>query len=132
MLQRRSLLLQMYKFGSKQGCMDSKASTSMPAGPIQLELNDIRKSFDHSSSSNSLNGDDDQKHGNNRKSLGGYFRATVKQILRKPSSVNGGREISKCNSSSSENRHARLPGDTTGLTLHASTMKVSSSLSSLA
>ncbi|KAK8501176.1 hypothetical protein V6N13_076552 [Hibiscus sabdariffa] len=131
MLQRRSLLLQMYKFGSEQGCTDLEASTAMPSGPMQLELSDIRKSFDRSSISNSLNGDDDQTHRNNRKSLGGYFRASIKQILRKPSSVNGFRAISKCNSSSSENRHALLheflnSGDTIGLTLHASTMKLSS------
>ncbi|XP_039045006.1 F-box protein At5g39450-like [Hibiscus syriacus] len=130
MLQRRSLLLQMFKFDSELGCTDSKASTAMPAGPIQLELSDIRKSFDRSSSSNSLNGDDDQTHRNNRKSLGRYFRASIKKILQKPSSVNGGRAISKCNSSSSENRHAQLheflnSGDTIGLTLHASTMKLS-------
>ncbi|KAE8707233.1 F-box protein [Hibiscus syriacus] len=131
MLQRRSLLLQMCKFGSEQGCVDLKASTAMPAGPTQSELGDIRKSFDRSSSSNSLNGDDDQTHRNNRKSLGGYFRASIKQILRKPSSVNGGRAISKCNSSSSETRHAQLhdflnSGDTIGLAIRASTINLSS------
>ncbi|XP_039038642.1 F-box protein At5g39450-like [Hibiscus syriacus] len=130
MLQRRSQLLQMFKFGNEQDCTDSKASIAMPAGPIQLELSDIRKSFDPSRTSNSLNGDDDQTRRNNRKSLGRYFRASIKQILRKPSSVNGGRAISKCNSSTSENRHAQLheflnSGDTIGLTLHASTMKLS-------
>ncbi|WRX08740.1 hypothetical protein QQP08_001227 [Theobroma cacao] len=130
--QRRLLLLQMYRSGCDHDCTDLKASTEMPADPTQLELNDIRKSLDRSSScSNTLNGDDGQMRGNNRKSIGGYFRASIKQILRKSSSINGGRAISKCNSSSSENRHAQLheflkSGDTIGLTLHASTMRLSS------
>ncbi|XWS33130.1 hypothetical protein CRYUN_Cryun22dG0052400 [Craigia yunnanensis] len=121
----------MYRFGSDHNCTDLKASTGMPADPTQLELSDFRRSLDHSGScSNSLNGDDGQTHGNNRKSIGGYFRTSIKQILRKSSSINGGRTISKCNSSSSENRHAQLheflkSGDTIGLTLHASTLKLS-------
>ncbi|XVF14861.1 hypothetical protein REPUB_Repub09cG0097500 [Reevesia pubescens] len=132
LLQRRSLLLQMCMFGSDHECTDLKATTEMPAGPTQLDLSDIRKSLDRSSSySNSLNGDDGQTHGNNRKTIGGYFRASIKQILWKSSSVNGGRAISKCKSSRSENRHAQLEeflksGDAIGLTLHASTLKLSS------
>ncbi|XWS29934.1 hypothetical protein CRYUN_Cryun24cG0073100 [Craigia yunnanensis] len=132
LLQRRSLLLQMYKFGTDHNCTDLKTSAETPADPTQLELSDIRKSLDCSRScSNSRNGDDGQIHGNNRKSIGGYFRASIKQILRKSSSVNGGRAISKYNSSSSENRYAQLheflkSGDTIGLTLHASTVKLSS------
>ncbi|XWS41275.1 hypothetical protein CRYUN_Cryun17cG0067000 [Craigia yunnanensis] len=132
LLQRRSLLLQMYTFGSDHNSTDLKASAEMPADPTRLELSDIRKSLDHSSScSNSLSGDDGQRHGNNRKSISGYFRASIKQILQKSSSVNGGRAISKCNSSSSDNRHTQLleflkSGDTIGLTLHASTLKLSS------
>ncbi|XP_022750907.1 F-box protein At5g39450 isoform X2 [Durio zibethinus] len=132
LLQRRSLLLQMYRFGSDHDCTDLKASNEMPGCPTELELNDIRKSFDRSSScSNSLNGDDGQTHGNNRKSIGGYFRTSIKQILRKSGSVNGGRAVSKFNSSSSEYRHAQLheflkSGDTIGLTLQASKVKLSS------
>ncbi|XVE86485.1 hypothetical protein DITRI_Ditri18aG0037700 [Diplodiscus trichospermus] len=132
LLQRRSVLLQMYRIGSDNDCTDLQLSAGMPADPTQLELSDIRKSFDRSTScSNSLNGDDGQTSGNNRKSIGGYFKASIKQILRKSSSVNGGRAISKCNSSRSENRHAQLheflkSGDTIGLTLHASTVKLSS------
>lgn len=131
LLQRRSLLLQMYKFGSDDSCTDLNESTAISAGPIQLELSDIRKSLDRSSSSStSLNGDDGQTHGNNRKSIGGYFRASIKQILRKSSSLNGGRAMSRLNSSSGENRHALLhdflnSGDTIGLTLHATKMKLS-------
>lgn len=132
LLQRRSLLLQMYRFDSDHDCTDLEANAEMPINPTQLEISDLRKSLDWSSSySIALNGDDAQKHGNNRKSIGGYFRASIKQILRKSSSINGGREISKCNSSSSANRHAQLheflnSGDTIGLTLHASTVKLSS------
>ncbi|XVF61074.1 hypothetical protein PTKIN_Ptkin08bG0100000 [Pterospermum kingtungense] len=133
LLQRRSLLLQMYRFGSDHDSTDLKANAEMPADPTQLELSsDLRKSVDRSTShSNSLNGDDAQTHGNNRKSIGGYFRASIKQILRRSSSISDDRATSKCNSSSSGNRHAQLheflnSGDTIGLTLHASMVKLSS------
>ncbi|OMO56037.1 Snf7 [Corchorus olitorius] len=132
LLQRRSILLKMYRFGCDHDCTDLKATTEMPVDPTQLELSDIRRTLDRSRSySNSLNGDDGQTHGNSRKSIGGYFRASIKQFLRKSSSINAAQANSKYNSSSSESRHAQLhdflkSGDTIGLTLHASVVKLSS------
>ncbi|OMO57232.1 hypothetical protein CCACVL1_25890 [Corchorus capsularis] len=132
LLQRRLILLKMYRFGCDHDCTDLKATTEMPVDPTQLELSDIRRTLDRSRSySNSLNGDDGQTHGNNRKTIGGYFRASIKQFLRKSSSINAAQANSKYNSSSSESRHAQLhdflkSGDTIGLTLHASVVKLSS------
>ncbi|OMO56143.1 hypothetical protein COLO4_35769 [Corchorus olitorius] len=131
LLQRRSILLKMYRFGCDHDCTDLKATTEMPVDPTQLELSDIRRTLNRSRSySYSLNGDDGQTHGNDRKSIGGYFRASIKQFLRKSSSINAAQANSKYNSSSSESRHAQLhdflkSGDTIGLTLHASVVKLS-------
>ncbi|CAK9179421.1 unnamed protein product [Ilex paraguariensis] len=128
--ERRSLLMQMYKLGGDH--TDWKVGSEQAPDPTQLDLSEITKSVDHASGFPiSLNEDDGRTQCTKRKSLAGYFRDSLKQILRKSSSINGGREISKNCSSSSENKHAQLheflrSGDTIGLTLHASTVKLSS------
>lgn len=130
LLERRSLLMQMYKLG---GCrIDWKASPELPTDPTELELSLIRKSLDHSSDfCNSPSDDDGHTESTKKKSLSGYFRDSLKNFLGKSSSINGSDASPKNGSSSSENKHAQLheflrPGDTIRLTLHASTVKLSS------
>ncbi|KAJ4715230.1 F-box family protein [Melia azedarach] len=124
LLERRSLLLKMYKFGGDH--------IELPSDPTQLELSEIRKTLDSSSSfHSSLIGDHCHKQTAKTKTLRGYFRDSLRQILGKSSSINGSHAISKNASSGSENRHAQLleflnSGETIGLTLHACTMKLSS------
>ncbi|XAR65777.1 hypothetical protein NMG60_11011706 [Bertholletia excelsa] len=129
--ERRSLLIRMFKFGGSY--IDWKDDRdSSPEDAIRLELSEIRKTLERSSHShNFLNGDDGRPDCTKKKTLGGYFRDNLKQILGKSGSTNGGREIWKNGCSSSEHKHAQLhdvlwSGDTVGLTLHASTMILSS------
>ncbi|XP_021683094.2 F-box protein At5g39450 [Hevea brasiliensis] len=129
LFERRSLLLQNYKFGGSW--FDWKEAPELPSDPTQLQLSEIKNSLDRSSGfHNSLNGDGQTKS-IMKKTLSGYFRASLRQILGKSPSINGGRTLSKNSSSSSECKHAQLheflrSGDTIGLTLHASTVKLSS------
>ncbi|KAF8377077.1 hypothetical protein HHK36_030450 [Tetracentron sinense] len=126
--ERRALLMQMYKLG--EGHIDWQATPGLPFDPTQKEL--IKKSLDHQSSCRgSLNGDEGHLQGPKRKTVAGYFKDSVKQMLWKSRSFNGNHAISKNGPSSSENKHAQLheflrSGDTIGLSLHASTVKLSS------
>lgn len=128
LFERRSLLLQNYKL--RGSCFDWKVAPELPSDPTQLQLSEIKKSLDRSSGfHNSLNGDGQTKP-IMKKTLSGYFRASLRQIWGKSPS-NGSRTLSKNSSSSSESKHAQLheflrAGDTIGLTLHASTVKLSS------
>ncbi|GAV85509.1 F-box domain-containing protein [Cephalotus follicularis] len=130
MFERRSVLLQMYKRGGDH--IDWKADSELPSDPTQLELSEIRKSFECSNNFfNSLNGVETHTPRTKRKTLGSYFINSLKQILGRSIPFNNSNAISKNNSSSSENRHEQLhefmkSGDTIGLTLHASTVKLSS------
>ncbi|PQQ11515.1 F-box protein [Prunus yedoensis var. nudiflora] len=127
LLERRSMLYQMHKLGG--GHMDSKASSLLPSDPSQLQLSEIRKSLDRlSGSQNSINEDNGHRQCNRRKTLSKYFRDSLNQIFGKSIATNAN---SKNGSSSSENKHASLEdflssGDTIGLTLHASHVKLSS------
>ncbi|WCJ37262.1 F-box family protein [Euphorbia peplus] len=125
LVERRTLLLQMYELGGSR--FDWKEA---PADPFQLQLGEIKKSFDRSNGFYCSNADSRTKS-INKKTLGGYFRASLRQILGKSPSINGSFTLSKNTSSSSENKHAQLheflrSGDTIGLTLHASTARLSS------
>ncbi|XVE83385.1 hypothetical protein DITRI_Ditri16bG0084900 [Diplodiscus trichospermus] len=81
--------VRMYWYGSDHDYTNLNASTEMLAAPTHLQLNDIRKSLNLlSSCSNSLNMDDVQTLRNNRKSIGEYFRFSIKQILQKSSFIN--------------------------------------------
>lgn len=137
--ERRSLLMQMYKLGGV--CNDWEGGPqTLPPDPTQMDLSEIRKSLDRSSGfrSSSLNGGNDdgriQCSINKKKTLAGYFRDSLKQILGKSNSSisSGNRQNSKNSSSSGENnnKHAQLheflrTGDTIGLTLHASSVRLS-------
>ncbi|KAJ6775131.1 F-BOX PROTEIN FAMILY-LIKE [Salix purpurea] len=125
LFERRSILLKMYNLG--QG-FNWKEAPEVPYDPMQQQLSEIRKILDQSSGS--LNEDDNQTQSNTKRTLGGYFRASIKQILGKSPSINGSNTHSK-HSSRSERKYAPLPdflrsGDTIELTLHASMMKLSS------
>lgn len=129
LLERRNLLLLLYNHGGDN--INWRAGPELPLDPTQLELSEIRKSLDCSGGLHgSLNGDHGHAHSNKTRTLGGYFKDSIRQILGKSSSINTNRAISK-NSSSGSERHAQLQeflksGDTIGLTLHASTIKLSS------
>ncbi|KAL6992966.1 hypothetical protein U1Q18_011081 [Sarracenia purpurea var. burkii] len=128
--ERRSLLVQMYKLGG--GCIDWKSGPDPSQDPALSELGEIRKNLGRSSGfRNSLNGDNGRTQCTKRRTIGGYFRAGVKQILGKSSLLSSNREFWENGCSSSENKHAQLhnflqSGDTIALTLCASTVKLSS------
>ncbi|KAL2504701.1 F-box protein [Abeliophyllum distichum] len=117
--ERRLLLLQMYKGGSGH----NELKTESPLDPTQLGSSDIRKSLDHTTGYlTSQTGDGTQVHSMKKKTVSGIFKDGIKQILGKSSSTNG---------TSCESKHAQLheflrSGDTIGLTLRATTMKLSS------
>ncbi|XP_030477228.1 F-box protein At5g39450 [Syzygium oleosum] len=129
--ERRSLIIQMQscKFGGGQ----SDSCPEIPSDLTQLGLSEIRKSLDRSSGTiNSFNSDNALGQCAKKKTLGGYFRYGIKQILGKSISFNGGgHAVMRNSSSSSESKHAQLheflrSGDMIGLTLNASTVKLSS------
>ncbi|KAF4385228.1 hypothetical protein G4B88_026511 [Cannabis sativa] len=125
--ERRSVLVQMHKLGGTH--VDWKLSAQLPPDPTQLELSDIKKTLERSSGLHySTSEDDGHSQSNKKKTLGRYFRDSINQILGKS---NGGLAASKNGSSSSDSKHAQLSeflrsGDTIGLTLAASAMKLSS------
>lgn len=126
--ERRSMLLQMLKLG--EGYMDSKGSSQLPFDRTQLQLNGFRKSPGQTSDfHNIISEDTSHRQSSRRKSIGRYFKDSLNQILGKSISFNGNSK-NGC-SSSSESKYASLPeflssSDTIGLTLHASTVKLSS------
>ncbi|KAI6691799.1 hypothetical protein NL676_019509 [Syzygium grande] len=129
--ERRSLIIQMQscKFGGWQ----SDSCPEMPSDLTQLGLSEIRKSLDRSSGTiNSFDSDNALAQCAKKKTFGGYFRYGIKQILGKSISFNGGgHAVLRNSSSSSESKHAQLheflrSGDMIGLTLNASTVKLSS------
>lgn len=118
--ERSSVLNQMHKTGGDH--IDWKAGTQLSSDPTQLELSEIRKSIDKSSSVRC----DEHTQCKNRKSLGRYFRDSINQILGKSISING----SNNGTSSTDNKHTQLheflrSGDTIGLTLQASKVRLS-------
>lgn len=126
--ERRILLMQMYKHGGDH----TDSTVGSEPDPTQLELREIRKNLNCMySCQTSQSGIGDPAQCTKKKTLAGYFRDSLKHILRKSNSMNGSHESLKRNFSANSNKHAQLheflhSGDTVGLTLHASTMKVSS------
>ncbi|KAF6147958.1 hypothetical protein GIB67_001533 [Kingdonia uniflora] len=112
--ERRLQLMNMYKLG--MGRNDGRID------PSQAELSKIKKSF---------NGEECHMYNTKRKNIAGYFKDSLKSILGRSSSINGGRSSnSRSSSSNSENKHVQLheflkSGDTIGLSLQASTVKLS-------
>ncbi|KAI3408008.1 F-box domain-containing protein [Psidium guajava] len=128
--ERRSLIFHMQscKFGEEH----SDLCLEIPSDLTQLGLGEIRKSLDRSSSAiDSFSSDNAHGQCAKKKTLGGYFRYGIKQILGKSISFNGGHAVLRNSSSSSESKRAQLQeflrsGDMMGLTLNASTVKLSS------
>lgn len=124
--ERRTFLLnQMYKLGCIQ--IENKENSQGEVGPMQSDLDDLRKSLDCSS----LHKEDGHTQCIKRKSLGGYVWGSFKQILGRSSSINGSHAFTKKLLSSHEIKHAQLQdflrsSDTIRLTLRASTVKLSS------
>ncbi|KAM7259791.1 hypothetical protein ACFE04_015532 [Oxalis oulophora] len=121
--ERRSILLRIHKFGK-----DWKSGSEMQCDDsTQLDLCEIRKRLDTSSYRNSVNGNEFQAQNVKKKTIGRYFRDSFQHILGR--NVNNTK--SKNRSTSSENKHAQFheflkSGETIGLALHASTVKLSS------
>lgn len=127
---RRSVLMQYRKIGGSQ--MSWKGSSELFPNPNQLELSEFRKSLDGSTDLHkSINGDNDQIRCRKKKTIGRYFTQSLNHVLKKSGLFNDGKGISKNGCSSTVNKYVQLEdflksGDTIGLALHASTMKLSS------
>ncbi|CAM8953690.1 unnamed protein product [Rhodiola kirilowii] len=130
LFERRLLLLKIYKLGTGQ--IDWKSGCASSTDPTQLELSDIRKSLDRASGfRSSLNGDEVRAQIDKRTTFGGYFRKSIKQILGKSSAFNVSQGNQRNGYVGNGNKHAQLneflrSGDTIGLIIHASTMKLTS------
>lgn len=128
--ERQAMLTKMHRLGREY--IDWTASHELPCLPNQIDLSEIKKMLDRSSGfRNSLSGDETRTQCARKKTLGDYVRDYTRQMLRRSSLTNSGHGVRKNSSTSSENKHAQLhdflsSGDTIGLTLHASTMKLSS------
>lgn len=127
--ERRAHLCQMCNHG---GQIDNEEIAHGVVGPMQLELDDMRKSCIWSKDfSDLMNKEDVHTPCTKKKGLGGYFWGSFKQILGKSSSVNESHAIFKKLTSRREIKHAKLEdflrsGDAIGLTLKASTVILSS------
>ncbi|XP_010547876.1 PREDICTED: F-box protein At5g39450 [Tarenaya hassleriana] len=133
LLERRSALLKMQKFGGSWNIMNLE--DELHYDPTQVYGNVIRKDFDNGGGFPRSHNSNDESlvQSTGRKSFSGYFRNSIKNILGKSTSSNGnhGHGTSKNTSSSSEIRYANLhdflsSGESVGLSLEASTTKLSS------
>ncbi|KAK6152935.1 hypothetical protein DH2020_012574 [Rehmannia glutinosa] len=128
--ERRLLLLQMYKRGN--GNHDLKPGSASPLNPTVLGSSEVCKSLDCTSGYHALKaGDAEQANYPKGKTLSGFLKNGLKQILGKSSSTYGNRDFQKKNASSCNSKHVQLheflqSGDMIGLSLRASTMKLSS------
>ncbi|XP_077249753.1 F-box family protein [Tasmannia lanceolata] len=132
LLDRRLSLIEMYMV--REGWFEWVGEFGLYLDGTHLELSKMKKIVDRPGSWNlNLNGEEGE--GNNsqntrRRTVAGYFRDGLNQILGRSNSVNRRREISKNGISSSENKHVPLHeflrvGDGVGLSLRAVNMKLS-------
>lgn len=126
--ERRLLFMQMYDGGG--GFTVWKAGSELPLHPSPVGLSEFRQSLDLISGCHASQTATDHES-RSRKSLAGYVKHSLKYILKKSNSINGKRDLLGKNSSGHGSKHAQLheflqPGDAIGLTLHASTVKLSS------
>ncbi|KAL2342896.1 hypothetical protein Fmac_004181 [Flemingia macrophylla] len=128
--ERRANLCQMCNHVGGQ--IDNEEISQGAVGPMQLELDDIRKSCNWSKDfSDLLNNGDVHTQYTKKKSIGGYFWGSFKHILGKSSSVNESHAIFKKLTSRREIKHARLEdflrsANSIGITLKASNVPLSS------
>ncbi|KAG8373681.1 hypothetical protein BUALT_Bualt11G0049900 [Buddleja alternifolia] len=126
--ERRLLLLQMYKRGGGQN--DLKSCLDVPLNPTELGSSEVRKSLECANGLQAIQVDGARSNCAKGKTLSGYLKNGLKQILGKSTSSNGVNEFQK-KTASSESKHVQLheflgSGDTIGLSLRATTMKLSS------
>lgn len=126
--ERRLLFMKMYNGGG--GFTVWKAGSELPLPPSHVGLSEFRQNLDLISGCHASQTATDHES-RSRKTLAEYFRHSLKYILKKSNSINGKRDLLKKNSSGHGSKHAQLheflrPGDAIGMTLHASTMKLSS------
>lgn len=126
--ERRLLFMQMYDGGG--GFTVWKAGSELPLHPSPVGLSEFRQNLDLISGCHASQTATDHES-RSRKSLAGYVKHSLKYILKKSNSINGKRDLLGKNSSGHGSKHAQLheflqPGDAIGLTLHASTVKLSS------
>ncbi|KAK1411327.1 hypothetical protein QVD17_37875 [Tagetes erecta] len=112
--ERRIRLMQMY-------------NNELSTDPTQSDLSEIRKCFDNYQPHR----DGYQSQSSKKKTLVGYFRDSFKHIIGKSSYINGSLEHSRNVPSSENYKRAQFleflrSGDTIGLTLHATTARLSS------
>nr|GMC96535.1 F-box protein At5g39450 [Ipomoea batatas] len=128
--ERRVLLIQMHKIDGS--LTDWRTGQEFPLVSSHFGLSEIRQNLDQGSGCHTFRaGVEIQTQCTKRKTFAGYVRESLKQILGKSNSMNRSHSFLKKNYSSSGNKHAQLheflrPGDSIALTLHASTMKLSS------
>ncbi|KAK9134960.1 hypothetical protein Syun_014290 [Stephania yunnanensis] len=126
--ERRLVLMQMYKLGG--ACVDFQDLHRMPINLKKSESSRSKKSLHCQSNLCGAQNGNEGHLCRSRRSVSGLFKDSLKLILGRSYSLNGNHEISRSGSSSSESKHAQLneflrSGDTIGLTLHASTMRLS-------
>ncbi|KAL3021112.1 hypothetical protein AAZX31_05G181000 [Glycine max] len=128
--ERRAIFCEMNNLGSGQ--IDNEEVSQGAVGPMQLELDDIRKScYWWKDISDLLNKEDGHIQCTKKKSLGGYLWGSFKQIVGRSSSINESHTIFRKLTARREIKHARLEdflrsSDAIGLSLKASTVKLSS------
>lgn len=128
--ERRSLLLQMYNRGG--GNHDLTSGTESPLNPTELGSSEVWKKLDCTGGYHALQAADESLAPCTKgRTLSGFLKNGLKQILGKSSTANGNREFLKKVTSTSESKHIHLheflqSGDTVGLCLRAVTMKLSS------
>ncbi|KAK6128421.1 hypothetical protein DH2020_037833 [Rehmannia glutinosa] len=114
------------------GNHDLKPGSESPLNPTVLGSSEVCKSLDCTSGYHALKaGDAEQANYPKGKTLSGFLKNGLKQILGKSSSTYGNRDFQKKNASSCNSKHVQLheflqSGDMIGLSLRASTMKLSS------
>lgn len=126
--ERRLLFMKMYDGGG--GFTVWKAGSELPLHPSHVGLGEFRQNLDLISGCHASQTATDHES-RSRKTLAEYVRHSLKYILKKSNSINGKRDLRKKSSSGHGSKHAHLheflqPGDAIGLTLHASTVKLSS------
>ncbi|KAL8546112.1 hypothetical protein ACS0TY_006002 [Phlomoides rotata] len=130
--ERRLLLLQMYKRGG--GSHDLNSSSEMPLNPTELGSSEVCRSLDCCPpTSRAGDGDGDHSHCARGKTFSGFLKNGLKQILGKSSSSKNASQESQKKSASTSESSKYVPlheflrsGDTVGLALRSTTMKLSS------
>ncbi|KAL1541847.1 F-box protein [Salvia divinorum] len=105
--ERRLLLLQMYKRSG--GNHDLRSDSEHPVNPTEIGTSEVCKRLNCPSGYHAQQAENgDQAHCPKGKTLSGFLKNGLKQILGKSSSTNGNREVQKKTASSGESKHLQL------------------------